>query len=60
MIQKQWHAYKARQFMMNAVRAQYTVKTDPLTGRLMYTNVHTHAGFKNRLVRARANWIPRT
>ena len=47
MIQNQWHAYKARQFMMNAVRAQYTVKTDPLTGRLMYTNVHTHKrGFK--------------
>lgn len=42
MIQCQWFAWRGRCFMQDCVRKQYTVKTDPLTGRLMYTELRTH------------------
>ena len=42
MIQCQWFAWKARRFIQDAIRKQYAAKTDPLTGRLMYTNLASH------------------
>ena len=58
MIQNQWHAWNARRFMQDAIRTRYTVKTDPLTGRLMRVRRADYFSHESRRHRGRDVDIP--